>query len=259
MQPDPPRPGHSKKETLMKFRSIAATAVIAAAALSVTAVTANTASAQPDSASNSSVITDLASGIHYNASLVDHSVVISTDAGSLAAKDNQFQIIDGSGKAVASLPLSFVRGGLSYPIAAQINGNTATLTPNTDPSAATPVASDAPVVKDIDATANPNFNQALSNLTNEVAVGVAVGSLIGTAIGAGIGCVLGGAVVGAGATAATIGTLTIPGAIGGCLVTGAAMGAIGAVAGTIFVGGPVAAVALFQFASELANPPAPAA
>lgn len=241
----------------MKFRSLTATAVISAAALSITSLTTNVASAQPDS-SNSSVTTDLVPGIHYSASLVDHSVVISTDAGSLAAKDDQFQIIDAAGKAVASLPLSYQRAGLSFPIAAEIHGNTATLTPNTDPAAATPVPAETPVLEDIDATANPNFNQALSNLTNEVAVGVAVGSLIGTAIGAGIGCIAGGALVGAGATAATIGTLTIPGAIGGCLVTGAAMGAIGAVAGTIFVGGPVAAVALFQFANELANPPAPA-
>lgn len=243
----------------MKFRSIAAIAVFAAAALSVTSVTANMAYAQSDTTSNSSVTTDIAPGIHYNASLVDHSVVISTDLGSLAAKDNQLQFIDGAGKAVVALPLSYQLAGKTFPIAAQINGNTATLTPNTDPAAATPAVSDIPVATEIDATANPNFNQALSNLSSEVSIGVAVGSLIGTAIGAGLGCIAGGLLVGAGAGAVTIGTLAVPAAIGGCLVTGAALGAIGAVAGTIFVGGPVVAVALFQFASELANPPAPVA
>ncbi|MET9487916.1 hypothetical protein [Nocardia sp. NPDC006630] len=240
----------------MKFRTIAAATAIAA--LSVTAITANVASAQPDSSSNSSVATDIAPGIHYRANIVDHSVVIATDVGSLAVKDNKVQIVDGSGAAVATVPLSYQRDGKSFPIAAQIDGNTATLTPNTDPAAAQPITPGSPVIKQVDATANANFNQALSNLTNEVTVGVAIGSLIGTVIGAGIGCIAGGAILGAGATVATIGTLTIPGAIGGCLVTGAAAAAIGLVAGTIFIGGPVAAVAVFQFFNDLATPPAPA-
>ncbi|MCU1646157.1 MAG: hypothetical protein JWN03_6432 [Nocardia sp.] len=243
----------------MKFRNIAATASIAIAALSITAVTANTASAQPDSSSNSSVTTDLAPGIHYKANIVDHSVVIATDAGSLAVKDNQIQVVDGTGAAVATLPMSYQRDGKSFPIAAQIDGNTATLTPSTDPAAAQPVAPGTPLLTQVDATANPNFNQALSNLSSTVSVGVAVGSLIGTVIGAGIGCIAGGAAVALGATAISIGTLTIPGFIGGCLVTGAAMAAIGLVAGTIFVGGPVVAVGLFQFFNDLATPPAPAA
>ncbi|MFI1915975.1 hypothetical protein [Nocardia sp. NPDC020380] len=238
----------------MKFRNIAATATIAIAALSITAVTANTASADTG---NPSVTTDIAPGIHYQANLVDHSVVLTTDAGSMAVKDNQFQIVDNSGATVATLPMTYQNDGKTYPIAAQIDGNTATLTPNTDPAAGQPITPDTPTIKDIDATANPNFNQALSNLSSAVTVGVAVGSLIGTAIGAGIGCIAGGAILGAGATVATIGTLTVPGAIGGCLVTGAAAGAIGAVAGTIIVGGPVVAAALFQFASDLATPPAP--
>ncbi|MBL1079143.1 hypothetical protein JK358_32540 [Nocardia sp. 2] len=216
------------------------------------------AGAQPDVSGNSSVTAPVSSGVDYRASLVDHSVVLSTTAGSLAAKDDRFQIIDAAGNTVASLPLSYQRDGLVFSIAAEIHGNTATLTPGTDPAVATPVPAGTPVLKDIDATANPNFNQALSNLTNEVSVGVAVGSLIGTAIGAGIGCIAGGVVAGAAGAAITIGTLAVPAALGGCLVTGAALGAIGAVAGTILVGGPVATIALFQFATELATPPAPA-
>ncbi|MET9490496.1 hypothetical protein [Nocardia sp. NPDC006630] len=243
----------------MKFRNIAATATIAIAALSITAVTANTAYAEPNASSNNSVTTDIAPGIHYKANIVDHSVVIATDAGSLAVKDNQVQIVDGTGAAVATVPLSYQRDGKSFPIAAQIDGNTATLTPNTDPAAGQPIAPSAPVIKEVDATANANFNQALSNLTNEVSVGVALGSLIGTVVGAGIGCIAGGTAVALGATAISIGTLTIPGFLGGCLVTGAAGAAIGIVAGTIFVGGPVATVALFQFFNDLNTPPAPAA
>ncbi|MEV6768374.1 hypothetical protein AB0N05_07035 [Nocardia sp. NPDC051030] len=243
----------------MKFRSIAATAVFAAAALSVTSVTANMAYAQPVPSIDTPVTAEIAPGIHYQASLADHSVVVSTDRGSFAAKDNRFEIIDGAGKPVVSLPLSYELAGKSFPIAAAIDGNTVTLTPSTDPATATPAVPNTATAKEIDATANPNFNQALSNLTNEVGVGVAIGSLIGTAIGATIGCIAGGLLVGAGAGAVTIGTLAVPAGIGGCLVTGAALGAIGAVAGTIFVGGPVATVALLQFATELANPPVPTA
>ncbi|WP_405491312.1 hypothetical protein [Nocardia sp. NBC_00511] len=258
----------------MKFRNVAATATIAVAALSITAVTANSAYADPASPS---VATDIAPGIQYQASVVDHAVVLTTAAGSMSVKDNLFQILDSKGAAVATLPMSYQNNGKTYPIAAKIDGNTATLTPNVDPLSGQPLAADTPTIKDIaaakdiaadksvdatakdvDATANPNFNQALTNLSGAVTVGVAVGTLIGTAIGATIGCIAGGAILGAGATVATIGTLTVPGAIGGCLVTGAAAGAIGAVAGTILIGGPVAAAALFQFASDLLSPPAPA-
>ncbi|MFJ4651563.1 hypothetical protein ACIP5Y_09860 [Nocardia sp. NPDC088792] len=240
----------------MKFRNIAATATIAIAALSITAVTANTASADTG---NNSVTTDIAPGIHYKANVVDHSVVLATDAGSMSVKDNQFQIADNSGATVATFPLSYQRDGKTFPIAAKIDGDTATLTPNTDPAAGQPLAPDAPTIKDIDATANPNLNQALSNLSSVATVAVAVGTLVGTVIGAAIGCIAGGAILGAGATVATIGTLTVPGAIGGCLVTGAAAAAIGVVAGTIFIGGPIIVAGLFQFAGDLLTPPAPAA
>lgn len=237
----------------MKLRKFAATSALVIAALGVTAGTAY-ADPAPAPSANSTLQTDIAPGIHYNASLVDHSVVITTDAGSLAARDGQFQVVDATGKVVSALPLSYQRDGLNFPIAAAIDGNKATLTPSTDRAQATPIAD----VHYVDATANPNFNQALSNLGNEVAIGVAVGSLIGTAIGAGIGCIAGGIVSGMAGAAVTIGTLAVPAALGGCLVTGAALGAMGAVAGTIFIGGPVAAVALFQFGSDLATPPAPA-
>ncbi|MFF0489854.1 hypothetical protein ACFYTQ_12630 [Nocardia sp. NPDC004068] len=231
----------------MKFTKFAATSALVIAALGISAGTSYAEPAAPP-ASNETLRTDIAPGIHYQASLVDHSVVIGTDSGSLAARGDQFQVLDGDGRVVAALPLSYQRDGLRFPIAASVDGNTATLTPSTDPLRATPV----------DATANPNFNQAVSNLSSEVAIGVAVGTLIGTAIGAGVGCIAGGVVSGLAGAAITIGTIAVPAAIGGCLVTGAALAAMGAVAGTILIGGPVAAVALFQFFSDINTPPAPA-
>ncbi|MCM6775162.1 hypothetical protein NDR87_25000 [Nocardia sp. CDC159] len=239
----------------MRFTKFAATSALVIAALGVSA---GTAYAEPAPASNSTLQTDVAPGIHYRASLVDHSVVVSTDSGSMAARDGQFQVLDGSGRVVAALPLSYQRDGLSFPIAAAIDGNTATLTPSVDRAAATPVAKGVPDLRYVDATANPNFNQALSNLSSEISIGVAIGTLVGTAIGAGIGCVAGGIVSGLAGAAVTIGTLAVPAAIGGCLVTGAALAAMGAVAGTIIIGGPVVAVALIQFFADVATPPVPA-
>ncbi|UGT44022.1 hypothetical protein LTV02_11825 [Nocardia yamanashiensis] len=197
-------------------------------------------------------------GIHYQASLAGRSVVITTDGGGLAARDNQFQVLDDGGRVIAALPLDYQMHDRVWPIAAVIEGNRATLTPSTDPAASTPVPAGTPKLDSIDATANPNFNQALSNLSSATAIGAAVGTLIGTAIGAGVGCLAGGALVGAGATAATLGTLTIPGAIGGCIVTAAAAAPLGAAAGLVAIGGPITVIALIQFFADLATPPAPA-
>ncbi|MEU1204192.1 hypothetical protein [Nocardia sp. NPDC005825] len=233
----------------MKFRSITTTAALAAAALATTSMTANVAVAQPESPTSTP-------GIQYRANLVDHSVVVTTTAGSLAARDGRFEVLDRSGAAVAVLPLSYQREGLVWPIAARIDGNTATLTPGTDPAAAVPVPAGTPTLTSIDATANPNYNQALANFSSAATIGAAVGTLIGTAIGAAVGCVAGGALLGAGAGIPTLGTLAIPGAIGGCLVTAAATAPLGAAVGLIAVGGPITAVALFQFFADLATPPA---
>ncbi|MDG3015701.1 hypothetical protein [Speluncibacter jeojiensis] len=235
----------------MKFSKIAATSALVIAAMSITYGTANAAPAAqaPD---NSTVSTQVLPGIHYKASVVDHSVVLTTDAGSLTTRGNQFQILDAAGKMVAGVPLTYQIDGKNWPIAAKIDGRTATLTPKLPTNAA------GLHLHQVDATANPNFNQALSNLNSEVATGVAVGSLLGTAIGAGLGCALGGAAAATAGAAVTVGTLAIPAGIGGCLVTGAALGAIGAVAGTVVVGGPVAAASAVQFVSDINTPPAPA-
>nr|WP_246597912.1 hypothetical protein [Nocardia tengchongensis] len=234
----------------MKLRSIGTTAAIAVAALTATSVTAGLAAAQTDSP-------DAQPGIHYRARLVDHSVVVTTDAGSLAAEGDRFHILDGSGRLVAVLPLSYQRDDKVWPIATRIDGNTAILTPSTDPAAAVPAPAGTPMLNSIDATANPNYNQALANLSSAATIGAAVGTLIGTAIGAAVGCVAGGALLGAGAGIPTLGTLAIPGAIGGCLVTAAAAAPLGAAVGLIAIGGPITVVALLQFFADLATPPTP--
>ena len=199
----------------MMLRKYAVTALLVTAS---TLALTGTASAAPG--------TESASEIHYTASLDDKSVVVETDAGSLATANGQFQILDTAGNVVAGLPLTFQAAGQSWPIVAEIIGNTATLTP-------TQVSAIDLDRHPVDAASDAIFNQALSNF--------------GTTVGAGIGCLAGGLAGGAAAAVVTIGTLAIPGAIGACIVTGAAAGAIGAVVGTIVVGVPVAIVAGIQF------------
>lgn len=186
--------------------------------------------------------------IHYSAKVIDHSVVLTTDGGTLTADHTQFHILDAAGRPLAGIPLTYQRDGKNWPIAAEITGNTATFTPLTDPSAATP----DPTAHDI--AIDPQsavFNTAVSNLSTQAGVGVALGLLIGTAIGAGIGCIAGGLLVGAAAAVPTIGVLAVPGFLGGCLVTAAAAGAIGGVIGTVALGVPVAIASTLLFIDAL--------
>lgn len=188
-------------------------------------------------------------GIHYTASVVGESVVLSTDAGALTAADGQFRLDDGTGGLLVSMPLSYQRDDQVWPITARIDGNTAILTPGTDPAAARPApAGLRDIAIDPQST---DFNTAVMNFATVAGLGVALGTLIGTAIGAGVGCLAGGALVGAAAAVPTIGVLAVPGFLGGCLVTGAAAAPIGAIIGTIALGVPAAVIGGLLFAGAL--------
>ncbi|MEU7139913.1 hypothetical protein ABZ942_10740 [Nocardia sp. NPDC046473] len=190
-----------------------------------------------------------ASEMHYTASMVDKSVVLTVDAGELTTGDGQFLINDRTGHELVSMPLSYQRDNKVWPITATIDGNTATLTPSTDPAAAHPAPAE---LRDIAIDPqSTDFNTAVMNFATVAGLGVALGTLIGTAIGAGIGCVAGGALVGAAAAVPTIGVLAVPGFLGGCLVTGAAAAPIGAIIGTIALGVPAAVIGGLLFAGAL--------
>ncbi|MFC9553699.1 hypothetical protein ACFTWF_22865 [Rhodococcus sp. NPDC056960] len=239
---------------MMMTRLIAVTAFAITAAVATTS-TASAAPQQSDPHHPSAVETEILPGIHYTASVIDRSVVLTTDAGSLTTRGDQFQVLDDAGNLVAGFPLTYYRDGKEWPVAAQIDGRSATLTPSTDSSTATPLEDAAlPLAPNALDVQSPEFSTALINFGTEVALGVGMGSLIGTAIGAGIGCIAGGALVGSAVAVPTIGTLAVPGFLGGCLVTGAAAGAIGAVAGTIIVGGPVAVASALQFYDAINAP-----
>ncbi|MBF6330578.1 hypothetical protein [Nocardia transvalensis] len=215
----------------MKFRKIAATSALVIAALGVSA---GTSYAQPAAVGNPD--------IHYTATVVDKSVVVHTDAGSLTTEGDQFQVRDNLGNVVAGFPLNYLKDGLSFPIAAEIDGNEATLTPSTDPAAAHP----APMLHP--AASRQALDDAISTAGTEFGIATSLGTLIGTVIGLAGGCVLG----------AFVGTpfLVIPGWIGGCL-TGAAVGApLGAAAGLVTVGGIAGVAIAIEYFSRINAPDA---
>ncbi|MFI1913308.1 hypothetical protein [Nocardia sp. NPDC020380] len=235
----------------MRTLNAAAVAALSVAALSATAVTANAEPAQPDPARQPS-------GLHFTAQIVDHAVEVSTDGGTLTATDGRFEVHGADGSVLDGIPLTYQRAGKVWPIAAEIHGTTATLTPGTDPAQAVPVPDHAtPAVPTALTDAalhdiaidwqSTDFNTAVMNFATMAGLGVTLGTLVGTVIGATVGCVAGGIVVGAAAGTVTVGALAIPGFLGGCLVTGAALGAIGAVIGNIFIAGPLGGVGVLQF------------
>ncbi|WP_051179037.1 hypothetical protein [Nocardia concava] len=202
----------------MRFKKFAATSALAIAALGISA---GTAYADPAPAPT-------ADAIHWDAKIEGASVVLKTDLGSLTQQDGQFQVLDADGGLVTAFPLSFQTDGLAHPVAAQIDGNTATFTPNMDPAAATP----APVLHNVASQADQDA--AWSAASSQFGIATGMGTLIGTLIGGVGGCALG----------AVLGTpVLLPGWIGGCLM-GAGIGIpIGAAAGLVLTGG-VAAVAI---------------
>ncbi|MEV5650463.1 hypothetical protein AB0L57_19610 [Nocardia sp. NPDC052254] len=231
----------------MKTRtSLVLGSALTIAALTVAGGTANAdAPAAPQERPGSTVSTDVLPGIHYTANVVDHSVVLRTDGGRLNVRGNQFEILDDNGNLVAGLPLTYKHDQRDWPIAAQVDGRTAVLTPSTNPAEA--VASTTPDLTPIDDQAD--FNDALGVAANQIGLATGLGVLVGTAIGLVGGCVAG----------ALVGTALMPpiffaGAPGGCLAGGSAGAALGAAAGTIILGVPVAVISGIQFFDTLNKP-----
>src|SRR5689334_8141718 len=119
----------------MQIKKLTAASILAIAAVGITSATAY---AEPAPAPGTTVQTDIAPGIHYTANVVDNSVVLKTDMGSLTTQGTQFQVLDNAGRLVAGMPLTYLKDGMEWPIAAQIEGNTATFTPSTNRADAKP-------------------------------------------------------------------------------------------------------------------------
>ncbi|MEU4316040.1 hypothetical protein [Nocardia sp. NPDC024068] len=195
--------------------------------------------------------------VGFTAQAVGNQSVITVDSGTMAADNGVFTISAPDGTVLAGTPLTFRLDDFELPIAADISGDTATLTPVLDPARAVyrpvalPYEESAPWKSPYDREV-----AAFTRLKDTIATGASIGTLVGGLGGAGLGCVLGG-IAGATVAAATIVGLFgpfVPAAVIGCLGGVIAIGALGTVAGQLLVTAPVAIGAAIQYLSTVNSP-----
>ncbi len=240
----------------MKMTRLAAVSALTIAALGVAGGTSYAAPTSPPAITDT-INVDLAPHVNYKANQVGDAAIITTDAGTLTVQNGQFQIRAASGEILAGAPLEYYVDDIAFPIDAQISGNTATLTPSIDVSrawyhpAAMPFENQAPWK-----TPYEREVAAWSRMTTTISMGAAIGTLTGAVVGAGGGCVV-GALAGLAATAALL-TIFGAGPLAGCVVGALALGPLGALAGAIFVGAPIAIAAGAQYFTTINQPFVPA-
>ncbi|WP_054811516.1 hypothetical protein [Nocardia arizonensis] len=200
-----------------------------------------------------------AESVNFTAQATDSQTLITTDSGSMDVENGVFKIKAANGTTVAGTELKFRLDDFEFPIAADIEGRNATLTPQLAVEKATykpvalPYEDQAPWKTDYE-----REQAAWSRLTSTIAMGAAIGTLVGGLSGGAVGCVLGG-IAGATVASATIAGLFgpfIPAAALGCLGGIIAVGALGTIAGQILVTAPVAIAAAIQYFTTI-NQPAP--
>ncbi|MGW5311297.1 hypothetical protein ACWEQ0_15640 [Nocardia thailandica] len=228
----------------MSMRTLALPA-LAIAALSVTAAPATAAPEAP---------------VSFTAHATDTAAIIDIDSGAFTVADGALQVRSPEGTVIAATPLTFTVEDFRFPIAAEINGRTATLTPQLSMERAVyapvalPYENKAPWKNEYD-----REQAAWSRMTSTISMGATLGTLLGGLTGGAVGCVLGG-IAGATVASATIIGLFgpfIPAAAVGCLGGILAVGALGTLAGQILVTAPVAVGAAIQYFSTI-NAPSPA-
>jgi hypothetical protein len=221
----------------MLMRKFAATSALVIAALGVTAGTVNAAPA-PETA------------VNFTAESTESSTIITTDAGSLVVEDNTFKVKASNGTVLAGTPLSFRVDDFEFPIAADISGRTATLTPQLDMAKAVY----KPVALPFEDQANwkspyDREKDAFNRMKDTISTGATIATLVGGIAGATV------------ASATIIGLFGpfIPAAAVGCIGGILAVGALGTLAGQILITAPVAIGAAIQYFTTINqpfNPPA---
>lgn len=187
-----------------------------------------------------------AADIGYETKLVDNNKTVLTtiDAGmfEFSSDGRTVDLKDDAGRVVVNMPLSFTAGPLEFPLIHTLTnaGRTLSLTPDADLTKARPAG--------IKPVASLLENQRAQNaFATQFGLATAVGGFVGTAAGAVIGGILGAAVAAATCVAALACIVTaLP-----LIATGAG---VGAVLGTIAVGGPALAIAGTDLIGTLTAP-----
>ncbi|MET7773584.1 hypothetical protein [Nocardia sp. NPDC005366] len=229
----------------MKFRSSIMTAAVAAVTLGVSAGAGHAAPVPEQQ------------DISYEVSRQGDSAVVTLDQGKLRVVADQLVITDDRDTPVAAVPLVYRMDAVAYPIAANIDGRTATLTPSREGGAPVePVSQNQVItVEQVAESFNPRDLTALGAFTQRVTIGGAISAIVGAVLGGGVGCLLGAA--GGAAIASPVIALLLPfvgATIAGCVLGAATFGAVGSMIGLITVGGPLALFAAFQYFSTILAP-----
>ncbi|MFE3002651.1 hypothetical protein ACFXG4_47765 [Nocardia sp. NPDC059246] len=246
------------------MRNITAFAAIAIGAVGIASAPA---SADPAAVPQPAPVTQPVdiNGIHYTLDRDGDSLVVKSTDGHFSAVDGRVVITDGQGKTVDSLPLAYRKDASSFPITAEITGDTLRLTPDTvhgtpvtDPITPQAIASGTPIdqanPKDIAESFTPRDQQELSAFGSRTTLASLTGTVLGAIVGGGLGCVA-GAIVGSVTTAVTtLFTGILPGAVIGCIAGVALVGTASSLAGAAFVGGPILLWSAYQYFSTILSP-----
>ncbi|MFE6922779.1 hypothetical protein ACFVAV_17200 [Nocardia sp. NPDC057663] len=229
----------------MLMRKFAATSALLIAAMGVTAGAVN---AAPNEAP---------APVNFTAQEINGTSVITTDAGSLVEEEGAFKIKAADGTTIAATPLTFRLDEFELPIAAEISGNKAVLTPQLDPAKAVykpvalPFEDKAPWKSEYDREV-----AAFNRMKDTISMGASIASLVGGLGGAAVGCVLGGVLAGTVALGTIVGLLGpfLPAAAVGCIAGALLVGPVGVIAGNIFITAPVAIGAAIQYFATINAP-----
>ncbi|MGW6697413.1 hypothetical protein [Nocardia sp. NPDC055049] len=209
--------------------------------------------------SSASPVPDVApqNSVNFTATATDTQSKISVDSGSIVVEGNVLKIKAPNGTDLTGAPLTFRVDDFEFPIAAEVNGRAATLTPRLSMDAATykpialPFEDKAPWKNEYD-----REQAAWNRMTATIGLGASLGTLIGGLGGGALGCVLGG-IAGATIASATIVGLFgpfIPAAALGCIGGILAVGALGTLLGQMLVTAPVAIGAVIQYFTTIQQP-----
>ncbi|MGV9676937.1 hypothetical protein ACWDSJ_16805 [Nocardia sp. NPDC003482] len=226
------------------MRKFAAASTLVVAALGVAAGTAGAAPADNGV-------------VNYKATATETATIITTDAGSLDVEDGVFKIKAADGSVLAGTELKFRVDDFEFPIAAQVQGHTATLSPQFDVAhavykpVALPYEDTAPWKTPYD-----REQAAWTRMTSTITMGATIGTLVGGIAGGAVGCVLGGVAGATVASAAIVGLFGafVPAAVIGCIGGIVAVGALGTLAGQLLVTAPVAILAAIQYFTTINQP-----
>ncbi|MFJ4654195.1 hypothetical protein ACIP5Y_23255 [Nocardia sp. NPDC088792] len=224
----------------MRANKIAVASALLAGAVGFTTGAVDASAASPDDKES----------VGFTARATDTQSIITTDAGSLVVEGGVLKIEADNGTVLAGTPLTFRIDDFEFPIAAEISGRTATLTPQVDIAHASyrpvalPFEDQAPFKTPYD-----REQAAWGRLNSTIGLGATIGTAVGVVGGAAVGCVLGGLAGATVASATLVGLFGpfLPAAAIGCLAGMIAVGALGTVAGEILITAPVAIAAAIQY------------